>query len=74
MAALLPCAPVFVNLALERLACDSKLRTLPQLDELIEGYARAYGVRWDENDGAECEALANAAERYAVARWPDFTY
>lgn len=41
--------PLWAKIAIERLDCDSALRSESMFDELLAGYARSYGEQVDEH-------------------------
>lgn len=63
--------PLFVRCAIERLGADSKLRTMPQLLDLIERYGKTYGITFDPDNNPEHELHFYSAEQIAK-RWSDY--
>lgn len=41
--------PSFAKVAIERVDCDSSLRTDEKLDELLDAYAKTYGEACDDH-------------------------
>lgn len=57
--------PQFARIAIERLDADSNLRTSARLNELLDAYARTYGV--------ECSQAERDSAHYTCSRrFPDF--
>lgn len=50
--------PRYAKLAIERIDCDSSLRTAAKLDELIDAYAKTYGETPDEHARASAQHIA----------------
>lgn len=42
--------PLFAKVSIERLDADSDLRTSQRLDELLDAYAKTYGLVCDDHD------------------------
>lgn len=58
--------PLYVRVAIERLDCNSQLRTALMLDELLTAYAASYGVA-ELDAGTRATAHAICASRFEFA-------